>query len=94
MADDTRDRAPHRPPADAAAAAGSMSEVLMRHEGYVAALAYDEAAGSFHGRVSNVTAEITFSGRSVKELQSAFRRAVAAYRVSCKAQGREPETPL
>lgn len=66
----------------------------MRHEGYVAALEYDEGAATFHGRVTNVTAEIRFSGRSVKELQSAFRRAVAAYRAACKAAGREPETPL
>jgi predicted HicB family RNase H-like nuclease len=70
------------------------ADVLMRHERYVAALAYDEAGGTFHGRVNNVTADITFSGRSVEELQSAFRRAVSAYRAACEAEGREPETPL
>ena len=71
-----------------------MPKVLMRHEGYVAALEYDEGASAFHGRVTNVTAEITFSGQSVEELQSEFRRAVAAYRAACKAEGRAPETPL
>ena len=66
----------------------------MRHEGYVAALEYDETVEAFHGRVTNVDAEIVFSGRSVKDLQVAFGRAVVAYRAACKAAGREPETPL
>jgi len=69
-------------------------EVLIRHEGYVAALDYDERTGTFRGRVTNVTAEITFSGRSVRELTIAFGQAVAAYRVRCRAEGREPEAPL
>jgi predicted HicB family RNase H-like nuclease len=71
-----------------------MPEVLMRHEGYVAALEYDEGTATFHGRVTNVMAEIVFSGRSVRELQATFGQAVAAYRAACKAAGREPETPL
>ena len=66
----------------------------MRHEGYVAALEYDETLEAFHGRVTNVGAEIVFSGESVKDLRLAFRRAVMAYRAACKAAGEEPETPL
>ena len=66
----------------------------MRHEGYVAALEYDESTAIFHGRVTNVTVEITFSGHSVRELTVAFGQAVAAYRARCRAEGREPETPL
>jgi predicted HicB family RNase H-like nuclease len=70
-----------------------MPEVLMRHEGYVAALELDEAGAVFHGRVTNVRAEIAFSGSSVRELTTAFGEAVAAYRARCEAEGREPETP-
>jgi predicted HicB family RNase H-like nuclease len=70
-----------------------MSVVLLRRGEYVAVVQYDDAAGVFRGRVTNVGAEITFSGSTVTELQVAFRRALAAHHLSTTASGARLEEP-
>lgn len=59
----------------------------------------DADADMLHGRVLNIgdvmTGDIiTFEGRTVKEAERAFHRAVDAYIEFCKEQGKEPDKPF
>lgn len=52
---------------------------MMDYKGYKAQIDFDAEAGLFVGEVINTRDGITFTGRSVEELQSAFIRAVDEY---------------
>ena len=65
----------------------------MIYKGYEAVVEYDEAAELFHGEVVNLRDVITFQGRSVDELKSAFAGSVDDYLAFCKERGEEPEKP-
>jgi predicted HicB family RNase H-like nuclease len=66
---------------------------IMHHEGYVAAIELDEEAGLFHGEVINTRDVLTFQGRTLDELKSAFADTIADYVDWCRERGREPERP-
>ena len=66
----------------------------MTHDGYVAAIEYDEEAGLFHGEVVNTRDVLTFQGRTVDELKTAFADTVADYLDWCRERGKEPERPF
>lgn len=66
----------------------------MTHDGYVAAIEYDEDAGLFHGEVVNTRDVLTFQGRTVDELKTAFADTVADYLDWCRERGKEPERPF
>jgi len=66
---------------------------MMRHKDYLAAVELDPDAGLFHGEVVNMRAVLTFQGRSIDELQSAFADTIADYEDWCKERGKEPERP-
>jgi len=66
---------------------------MMRHNGYEAAVEYDDDAGLFHGEVVNIRDAITFQGRSVDEFRRAFAESVEDYVAFCQARG-EAEQPL
>lgn len=66
---------------------------MMRHEGYEAAVEYDDDAGLFHGEVVNLRDVITFQGRSVEELREAFAGSIADYIAFCRNRGEDPEAP-
>lgn len=70
-----------------------MSVVLLRRGEFTAVIHYDDSAGVFRGRVTNVAAEITFSGSTAAELQVAFRRALAAYHLSTAPSRARPDAP-
>ena len=65
----------------------------MIYKGYEAVVEYDEDAELFHGEVVNLRDVITFQGRSVDELKSAFAGSVDDYVTFCKERGEEPEKP-
>ncbi|MBM4048529.1 MAG: type II toxin-antitoxin system HicB family antitoxin [Planctomycetes bacterium] len=64
---------------------------MMGHKGYIAKVEFDSDAGVFHGEVVNTRDVITFEGRSVEELNKAFKDSVADYLAFCAARGEEPE---
>lgn len=66
----------------------------MTHNGYQAAIEYDEEAELFHGEVAGLRDVITFQGKSVAELKKAFRDSVEDYLAFCRARGEEPEKPF
>jgi predicted HicB family RNase H-like nuclease len=65
----------------------------MTHEGYLATLEVDEAAGVIHGRVVNARAVLTFEGETLAELRAAFADTIGDYFDWCKERGVEPEKP-
>lgn len=66
---------------------------MMVYEGYVAAVEFDSDARLFHGDIINTRDVITFQGKSVNELEKAFKDSVSDYLKWCKEDGVEPEKP-
>jgi hypothetical protein len=71
----------------ARAAAARRAMTTMTHEGYLATLEVDEAAGVIHGRAINARAVLTFEGETLADLQQAFADTIADYRDWCKERG-------
>jgi predicted HicB family RNase H-like nuclease len=65
----------------------------MSHEGYIAAMELDEDGGFFHGEVVNTRDVLTFRGRTLEELKSAFADTIADYVEWCRERGKAPERP-
>ena len=67
--------------------------MILKHEGYIAEVSYEEGDASMHGLVVNARATLHFSGRDIKELKTAFADTIADYHEWCKERGVEPERP-
>ena len=52
---------------------------MMEYKGYVGKVEYDGEAEIFHGEVLGTRDVITFQGRSVDELKTAFRESIDDY---------------
>jgi predicted nuclease of restriction endonuclease-like (RecB) superfamily len=55
----------------------------MTYEDYIAQIAYDDEAKIFHGEVIGLNDVITFQGKSIEELQEAFKASVKDYLALC-----------
>ncbi len=66
----------------------------MNYQGYIGTVAFDEEADIFHGHVINTRDVITFQGKSVDEIRTAFRDSVDEYLKFCEELGEEPERPF
>ena len=66
---------------------------MMEYKGYQAEVEYDSQAGVFHGELINIRDVVTFEGRSVDELEQAFRESVEDYLAFCAARGETPDKP-
>jgi predicted HicB family RNase H-like nuclease len=67
---------------------------MMEYQGYVGKVEFDDEAGIFHGEVLGTRDVITFQGRSVAELETAFRESIDDYLAFCKQRGEEPDKPF
>ena len=65
----------------------------MNYQGYQATVIFDEDPDIFHGSVVNTRDVITFQGRSVDEIRTAFKDSVDEYLKFCAELGEEPERP-
>ena len=65
----------------------------MTQDGYMATVELDEEAGLFHGEVINTRDVLTFQGRTLDELRTAFADTIADYVAWCRERGKEPERP-
>jgi predicted HicB family RNase H-like nuclease len=63
----------------------------MKYKGYIGHVEYDDDAKIFHGEVVGLKDIITFQGRSVDELEQAFKDSVNDYLAWCKERGEKPE---
>jgi len=66
----------------------------MTYKGYEGKVEFDEEANLFTGEVINTKDVITFQGKSVEELNRAFRESVNDYLAFCKERGEDPEKPF
>lgn len=64
---------------------------MMKYKGYIGHVEYDDQAKIFHGEVVGLRDIITFQGKSVEELEQAFKDSVDDYLAWCKGRGEKPE---
>jgi predicted HicB family RNase H-like nuclease len=67
--------------------------MILKHEGYIAEVGYEEGDALMHGVVANARAVLHFAGANIDELKAAFADTIADYRAWCKERGVEPERP-
>jgi predicted HicB family RNase H-like nuclease len=67
---------------------------MLRYKGYTGRVELDEERRTFHGEVVELRDVVTFEGRSVEELERAFRDSVDDYLDFCRARGEEPDKPF
>jgi predicted HicB family RNase H-like nuclease len=66
----------------------------MEYKGYIGKVEIDDEAVILHGEVINIRDVITFEGKSVDEIQKAFRESVDDYLEFCAQRGESPEKPF
>lgn len=64
---------------------------MMKYKGYIGYVEYDDDAKIFHGEVVGLSDIITFQGKSVDELEQAFKDSVDDYLKWCRERGEKPE---
>lgn len=67
---------------------------MLSHKGYTGHVEYDDTAGIFHGEVLDLRDVITFQGKSVEEIEQAFRESVDDYLEFCEQRGEDPDKPF
>ncbi len=67
---------------------------MLKYKGYHGQVAFDEEAGLFHGEVVDLRDVITFQGKSVDELEQAFRDSIDDYLDFCQQRNEEPDKPF
>lgn len=66
---------------------------MMTYKGYAGKVEFDSSAKILHGEVIGIRDVITFSGKSVREIEKAFRDSVDDYLAFCAERGEKPERP-
>ncbi|MCH7827257.1 MAG: type II toxin-antitoxin system HicB family antitoxin [Bacteroidetes bacterium] len=67
---------------------------MLNYKGYSGQINYDDEMKILHGEVIDTRDVITFQGRSVDEIEKAFRESIDDYLDFCKERGEEPEKPF
>lgn len=66
---------------------------MMEFKGYIGNVSYDDEAKIFHGEVINTRDVITFQGKTVRQIEKAFKDSVNDYIQWCEKEGVSPEKP-
>jgi predicted HicB family RNase H-like nuclease len=67
--------------------------MILKHDGYIAEIVYEEGDQTMHGATINTRAVLHFAGRDIAELKAAFTDTISDYREWCRERGVEPEKP-
>lgn len=67
---------------------------MLKYKAYTGRVEFDDEAGLFHGEVLDLRDVITFQGKSVDELEQAFRDSIDEYLAFCQERGEEPDKPF
>ena len=70
-----------------------MSSVL-KHGLYTARVEYSAEDRVLFGKIEDITDLISFEGRTVEEIETAFVEAVEDYQELCASVGKQPEKPF
>ncbi len=66
----------------------------MEYKGYIGRVEYDEQAEVFHGEVINLRDVVTYEGKTVKELKTAFTDSIDDYLEFCEKCNEDAEKPF
>ena len=66
---------------------------MMEYKGFIGDVQFDSDAHVFYGEIINTRDVITFEGKSVSELEKAFKESIDDYINWCKEDGVDPEKP-
>ncbi len=61
----------------------------MQYLGYIGKVEFDPEANILHGELVGIRDVVTFQGRSVKEIEKAFRESVDDYLDFCRKRGEQ-----
>ncbi|ATQ67568.1 MULTISPECIES: type II toxin-antitoxin system HicB family antitoxin [Methylosinus] len=67
--------------------------MILKHEGYIAEVSYEDGDALMNGVVVNARGTLHFAGRDIDDLRRAFAETIDDYREWCKDRGVEPEKP-
>ncbi len=67
---------------------------MVNHKGYTGHVEFDDEASLFHGEVLDLKDVVTFQGRTVEELERAFRESIEDYLAFCQERGKSPDKPF
>ncbi|MCZ7649592.1 MAG: type II toxin-antitoxin system HicB family antitoxin [Planctomycetota bacterium] len=67
---------------------------MLKYKGYYGKAQYDPEAGLLHGEVLGLRDVVTFQGKSVAEIERAFKDSVDDYLDFCASRGESPEKPV
>lgn len=67
---------------------------MMKYKGYTGHVEYDDEAKIFHGEVIGIKDVVTFQGKTVDEIENAFKESIDDYLAFCKERGEEPDRPF
>jgi len=67
---------------------------MLKYKGYMGHVEFDDETGIFHGEGLDLRDVITFQGKSVEEIERAFRDPVDDYLEFCQERGEEPDKPF
>ena len=67
---------------------------MLEYKGYTGHVELDDKAGILHGEVLDTRDVITFQGKSVEEVETAFRDSIDDYLEFCAERGEEPDKPF
>jgi len=67
---------------------------MMTYKGYHGTVSFDDKSEIFHGEVTDLRDVVTFQGRSVDELKSAFQESIDDYLDFCSERGEDPDKPF
>ncbi len=65
--------------------------MILKLEGFIADVDYQDGDGLMHGTTTNTHATLHFAGKDVDELKRAFAETIEDYRSWCKERGIEAE---
>lgn len=67
---------------------------MLKYKGYTGHVEFDDEAGIFHGEVLDTRDVITFQGKSVDEIETAFRDSIEDYLEFCAERHEQPQKPF
>lgn len=66
---------------------------LLKHKGYIGDVQASVEDDVLYGKLQFISALVNYEGKTVDELNTAFKEAVEDYLQTCKDKGYEPEKP-
>jgi len=67
---------------------------MLKYKGYSGQINYDDESKIFHGEIIDMRDVVTFQGKSVDEIEIAFRESIDDYLEFCNERGEQPDKPF